>query len=69
MEIHIVTTMRVLYAFLANYLARPKNGSVEGLAPRPGVVGDGVISGIQTSGGLLIRFARPFDRDDAVILH
>lgn len=68
MKSYIVTTVRAVYAFLANYLARPKNGSVEGLAPRLGVAGGRVISGIQTSGGLLIRFVRPFDRDDAVIL-
>lgn len=51
--------------FLANYFARawpktevPRKGS---RARRCWLA----ISGIQTSGGLLIRFVRPFDRNDA----
>lgn len=62
-------------SFLANYFAsapRKKTKTPKGLYPVTVLQGGGVsrvvISGIRTSGGLLIRFARPFVRvdDDAV---
>lgn len=43
--------------------APPKNRSAKGVRGPGGQWRDRVISGIQTSGGLLIRFARPSDRD------